>query len=93
MAEPKFEHDAAFQILHGAGEDQEIAVAGSAQRRAVAVGMLVDNVVADARVNGGRNRQPVGRCEDAGVLVWEIALPKCAARRFPRGPVNCSAAS
>src|SRR5208282_2272410 len=34
---PEVQHDAALQLLHGFGEDQEVMVAGGAQRLAVAV--------------------------------------------------------
>ena len=49
------EHHAAFQPLHRAREDQEIAIAGRAQRRAVAIRMLVQDVVADARMHRDRH--------------------------------------
>ena len=67
------EQHAAFEPLHRLGEDQEVAVAGLAQRRAVAVGMLVDDVVADADVDRHRHAEPVRRGEDAEVFVRIIA--------------------
>src|SRR4051794_28012626 len=45
------EKRASLQALDCAREDQEIAITGRAQRRAVAVGMLVYDVVADAGVH------------------------------------------
>ena len=48
------QHHAAFQALDGAREDQEIAIAGRAERRAIAIGMFVQDVVADAHVHGDR---------------------------------------
>src|SRR5260370_25688459 len=68
------EQDARLQILNGAGEDQEIAIAGFAGGGAIAVGMLMQNVVADADMHGDGYRQAIGRGKDAGLLVGIIAL-------------------
>ena len=53
------EQHAAFQALDGAREDQKIAIAGRAEGRAIAIGMLVQDVVADAHctVTGTESRQ------------------------------------
>src|SRR5258708_25794438 len=55
----KAEYAAAFEPLECMGEDQKIAIAGVAIRRAVAVGMLVGNVVPDSGVDRGGNPETI----------------------------------
>src|SRR5579872_246757 len=74
------EKDAAFQTLNSAGKDQEIAIARLPERRTVAVGMLVQDIVADPGVYGRRNRQPPCSRQHA-----EIAMRKTAFGDPPPG--------
>ena len=53
---PEAEHTTAFEPFHGVRENQEIAIAGVAIGRAVAVGMLMRDVVPDADVDRGGDR-------------------------------------
>src|SRR5205823_10615235 len=62
------------EVLHGAREDEEIAVAGLAGRRAIAIGMLVQNIVADPYVDGDRYRQAIRGSESTQVFMWIVAL-------------------
>ena len=63
------EHHAPFEPFHRFGEDQEVSVACFAQRSAVAVGMFVNDVVADPDVRGYRDAELIGGSEDADVGV------------------------
>src|SRR6202034_2010893 len=59
---------AAFEALGRAGEDQEVAITGRAEGRAIAIGMLMQNVVADADVRRNRYGTAVARGEHAQIL-------------------------
>jgi hypothetical protein len=48
-----------LELLDAVGQGQEIAVRGLAQSRSIAVGMLIDDVVADAHMYCHRHPQPV----------------------------------
>src|SRR5579885_76516 len=67
------EQEAVFQALDGFGEDQEIAVAGFAEGRSVAVGMFVQDVVPHAGVDRDRDGETPGSGEDAQAAVGKIA--------------------
>ena len=58
---PKFSSTPPSSCVTACGEDQEVAIGGRAERRAVAVGVLVQDVVADADVDGDRDAEPEGR--------------------------------
>ena len=68
------QQDTALERLDPAGEDQEVAVARGAQRGPVAARVLVEDVVSDAHVDGGRHREAVGGGEHAQVPMGEAAL-------------------
>src|SRR5262249_25611373 len=57
----EIEQYAPFEAGDALREDQEIAVAGGADGRAVSVRVLVDDVVTDTYVHGYRYSQPVAR--------------------------------
>jgi len=48
---PEIQHDTALKGFNGLSKDQKVAIAGRAERCPVAVGMLVNDVVAHADVN------------------------------------------
>ncbi len=73
---------AAFEGADALGEDEEVVIAGSAQGCAVAIGVLMQDVVADAHVNGDRHAEP-GRCrQNAHRLVRKIAGEDHPPERF-----------
>ena len=63
-------------------EDEEILIAGRAEGGAVAVGMLVHDVVADADVDGDRHAEPHAGGQDADVLVRKRPVEDGPAQRF-----------
>src|ERR1022692_1096691 len=76
------EQHAAFEALHGAREDEEIAITGRAERGAVAVGVLVNDVVADAHVHGHRHAGAPGGGENRKLAVRVAARIDAAADVF-----------
>src|SRR5207249_3212206 len=76
------EQDAAFEALDRGGEDEEVAIAGGAQGRAIAVGVLVDDVVTDAGVNGEGNTSAPGGGRDREIAVRVGAFVNAAADVF-----------
>ena len=87
------EEDAAFEPIDGVADGQKIAVAGGAERGRIEVGMLVQDVVADADVDRDRHVQPHAGGEDAEVLVRIIAFEDVPADRSRRGPGRAAAPS
>ena len=84
MAEPKLSNTPPSSRSIVDGKDQKIAIAGVAERRAIAIGMLVNNVVADADMNRHRNvGTPCGRMPRSG-RDMEMNYLRCAARRLPQ---------
>src|SRR5260370_42686620 len=78
------EQHAPFKALHGAREDQEIAIAGRAEGRAVAVGVLVDDVIADARMYGHWDAGTPCGGEDGEVAMRVVARVDAAADVLPK---------
>src|SRR5690349_17142424 len=76
---PEAEQDPAVHLLHGAGEDEEIAIAAVAERRPVAVRMLMQDVVTDADMNGGWHVQAPGSGEHAEMTTRKAAFFNAAA--------------
>ena len=74
IAEPKLKQDAVLQALDGARKNQKIAITGRPHGRAVAVGMLVQNIVADAHVHGHRHVRAPRRRQHAQVAMRKIAF-------------------
>ncbi len=72
-AEPKFSSTPPSRRSTARAKIRKSRVAGRSQRRAVAVGVLVDDVVADARVYRGRHAAPVRRGKERKLAVREIA--------------------
>src|ERR1700730_17920065 len=68
------QQDAAFQPRDRLDEGQEIAIARRPKRGAVAIPMLVNDVVADADVNRYRHAQPDARGQYADVRVRKGAV-------------------
>lgn len=76
------EDRAAFQVFDRLREYQKVSVRAGPERRAVAVGVLVDDVVTEADVNGYGNSQTVPGGEDTQILVREIAFCNGLPDRF-----------
>ena len=77
---------AALQLRDGLGEDQEIAIGSLAQGRAIAVRVLVDDVIAEPDVDGDRHAQAVAGGQDADVRMREGALGDAPGRPPPHSP-------
>src|ERR1039457_493366 len=73
------EHAAALKPLECVRENQKIAIAGVAIGRAVAVGMLMRDVVADAGVYRSGNRKTIRGRQDAQRAVGKFAEQDAAA--------------
>ena len=71
IAEAEAHHDTPFQIFDRLGVDQEIAIAGLTVRGAIAVRMLVSDVVPYAHMQSHRYIQIVGVRQDADIPVLE----------------------
>src|SRR5439155_18755180 len=82
---------AAFQPRDALGEDQKIAVAGLPENGAVAVRMLVNDVVADPDVNGDRHIEANAGGEHADILVRERTVKNGAAERFTHAQARSAA--
>ncbi len=82
MADPKFSMTPPSSFSMAFGEDQKVTVAGGAQRLAVAIRVLVDNVVANPHMHGSRDRMSICRGQDADLLVWEIAACRASSHIF-----------
>ena len=85
------EQHAAFKRFHGFREDQKIAVRGFAEHCAVAIRVLVDDVIADADMDCGGNAQPPGGSIKAHVTMRKSALLNGAADCATHAePVACA---
>src|SRR3979411_68324 len=82
IARPEEDTPPASQPLERVRQDQESAVARRAKRRAIAVGMLVENVIADAHVNGDGNGQSVGGGQNTQVTMRILAGRDAASQVF-----------
>ncbi len=84
MAEPKFRTTPAAEFLDCVGEDQEVAIACPAQRCAVEIRMLMQDVVADSDVDCHRDIIAVRGRKDTQVFVWIMRWLRFAGRRSLR---------
>ena len=65
---------AAFEPVDVLGEDEEIGVAGRAGGGRVEIGVLVDDVLPDAHVDGHRHAEPDAGGQHARLAVGELLL-------------------
>ena len=72
MAEPQADHDATVKALDGFGVDKKVLITRLAICGAVAIGVLVRNVVTDADVHGHRDAELVSIRQDADIAMREV---------------------
>ncbi len=79
---PQIQHHASFEFLDAPRIDEKIGIARPPHRRAVAIGMSVENVATDSHVAGNRNAPAPTRRGQAQIGVWGSLLDESAPERF-----------
>src|SRR6185312_771176 len=81
-------NQAAFERLHRVREDKKVPVTRVSECGAIAVRMLVDDVVTDTGVDRGRNGKPVRGSKDAEIAMWKIAIENTTANVLSEAKVE-----
>jgi len=82
--------DSLAQTTHDRRQFLEVGEGGRADRRTVGRWMHVHDIATDGDVDGGRNAEPVGRCEKTELAMAQIRLGNAAAHHLahPFGSVG-----